>query len=146
MIGVVIVTHSELAKDFVAAAENIVGQLDSFRPICLRTDESVESMTERIKKAVDDVSHGDGVIILTDMFGGTPSNIALTFHEAGEVEVVMGINLPMVLKLATSREGKGVSEVVAFITEYGKKNIQFASDILAKKITEVPQRSGVKKE
>lgn len=146
MIGVVIVTHSELAKDFVVAAEAIVGKLDSFFPVCLRADESVESMTERIKAAIDEVSHGHGTIILTDMFGGTPSNIALTFHEAGKVEVVMGVNLPMFLKLASLREGKDVSEVASFITDYGKKNIQFASDILAKKTSETSPRSGASKE
>ena len=131
MIGVVIVTHSQLASDFVTATETIVGEVENFLGVSLKPNESVESMTSRITDAVKEVDQGNGVIILTDMFGGTPSNLSLTLHEEGKVEVVMGVNLPMLIKLASlHKEDKPVGEVASFITEYGKRNIQFASEIL----------------
>jgi PTS system mannose-specific IIA component len=135
VIGVVIVTHSGLAKDFLQATETIVGELTNFRAVSLRSDEAVESMTDRIRTAIEDVHKEQGVVVLTDMFGGTPSNLSLTFHEEGKVEVVMGVNLPMLIKLGSMKpeDARGISEVAAFITDYGKRNIQFASEILRKR-------------
>lgn len=138
MTGVVIVTHGELANELVRVTELIVGPQPGMRAVGLRPDEDLDAMKGRIADAMKDVESGDGVVVLTDMFGGTPSNISLPFHDEGKVEVVMGVNLPMLLKLASARnapEGEqapSTGDLATLVCEYGKKNIQAATDILKK--------------
>lgn len=130
MIGVLIVTHSALADEFLMATQQIVGTVENIEPISIDPSEPIEVVEERIKKGIKKVDMGKGVLILTDMFGGTPSNISLSFQKKGEVEVVTGVNLPMLLKLSTMREEKNLAELAAFIKTYGQKNIHLASEIM----------------
>ncbi len=141
MIGAVVVTHGDLANELLRVAELIVGPQERLRAVPLAPGEDMDSMRKRIESAVKDVDGGDGVLILADMFGGTPSNLSMPFHRDGKVEVLTGVNLPMVLKLASARvlepeEGQpaqGLVEIADTIAEYAKKNIRTASEILRKK-------------
>ncbi len=130
MIGLVVVAHFNLAREMVAATELIVGEQEQFIAVGIFPNERVEETKEKIVSALKDSDTGDGVIILTDMFGGTPSNISLSFLEEGRVEVVAGVNLPMLIKLVTYREGRTLDDLAAFITQYGQKNIYLATDVL----------------
>jgi len=130
MIGVVIVTHSALADEFLMATQQIVGAVEGIEPISIDPSDPIEEVEARIKKGIKKVDMGRGVLILTDMFGGTPSNISLAFQEKGKVEIVTGINLPMLIKLSTMREDKTLDELASFIKSYGQKNIHLASEIL----------------
>ncbi len=130
MIGVVIVTHSALADEFLMATQQIVGAVEGIEPISIDPSDPIEEVEARIKKGIKKVDMGRGVLILTDMFGGTPSNISLSFQEKGKVEIVTGINLPMLIKLSTMREDKTLDELASFIKSYGQKNIHLASEIL----------------
>lgn len=130
MTGLVVVAHFNLAREMVAATELIVGKQEQFVAVDIVPDEPVEKIKEKIVLSLKECNSGDGVIILTDMFGGTPSNISLSFLEDGNVEVVAGVNLPMLIKLVTYREGKSLDELASFITQYGQKNIYLATDVL----------------
>jgi mannose PTS system EIIA component len=130
MIGVVIVTHSALADEFLMATQQIVGAVEGIEPISIDPSDPLEEVEARIKKGIKKVDMGRGVLILTDMFGGTPSNISLSFQQKGKVEIVTGINLPMLIKLSTLREEKTLDELASFIKSYGQKNIHLASEIL----------------
>jgi len=130
MIGVVIVTHSALADEFLMATQQIVGAVEGIEPISIDPSDPLEEVEARIKKGIKKVDMGRGVLILTDMFGGTPSNISLSFQEKGKVEIVTGINLPMLIKLSTMREDKTLDELASFIKSYGQKNIHLASEIM----------------
>jgi PTS system mannose-specific IIA component len=130
MIGVVIVTHSALADEFLMATQQIVGAVEGIEPISIDPSDPIEEVEARIKKGIKKVDMGRGVLILTDMFGGTPSNISLSFQQKGKVEIVTGINLPMLIKLSTLREEKTLDELASFIKAYGQKNIHLASEIL----------------
>jgi len=130
MVGIVIVAHFNLAKEMARAVELIVGKQQMFTHVDIFPNEDMEAIKKKITTAIKSVDGGDGVIILTDMFGGTPSNISLSFLEAGKVEVVTGVNLPMLIKLATYREEKSIDELARFITGYGQKNIYLATDLL----------------
>ncbi|OPY72841.1 MAG: PTS system mannose-specific EIIAB component [Syntrophorhabdus sp. PtaU1.Bin058] len=130
MIGLVVAAHFNLAREMVAATELIVGKQKQFAYVDIFPDEDVEVIKGRIVSAIKDANTGDGAIILTDMFGGTPSNISLSFLEEGKIEVVAGVNLPMLIKLTTYREGKSLDELAGFITQYGQKNIYLATDVL----------------
>jgi len=130
MIGLVVAAHFNLAREMVAATELIVGKQKQFAYVDIFPDEDVEVIKGKIVSAIKETSAGDGIIILTDMFGGTPSNISLSFLEEGKVEVVAGVNLPMLIKLAIYREGKSINELAEFITQYGQKNIYLATDVL----------------
>jgi len=130
MIGLVVAAHFNLAREMAAATELIVGKQKQFAYVDIFPDEDVEVIKGRIVSAIKDTGTGDGVIILTDMFGGTPSNISLSFLEEGKIEVVAGVNLPMLIKLTTYREGKSIDELAGFITQYGQKNIYLATDVL----------------
>jgi len=130
MIGLVVVAHFNLAREMVAATELIVGEQEQFVAVGIFPNEQVEDTKEKIVSALRSVDTGDGVIILTDMFGGTPSNISLSFLEESRVEVVAGVNLPMLIKLVTYREGRALDELASFITQYGQKNINLATDVL----------------
>ena len=138
MIGVVVVAHFKLASEMVAATELIVGRQEQFTYVDIFPDEDVEQIKGRVVSALKSVNSGKGVIMLTDMFGGTPSNISLSFLEEGKVEVVTGVNLPMLIKLVTYRREKVLSELAEFIASYGKKNIYLATDVLRSKKAELP--------
>jgi len=130
MIGIVVVAHFNLAREMVAATELIVGKQDQFEYVDIFPDEEVDKIKRKLMDALKSVEAGDGAIIHTDMFGGTPSNISLSFLEEGKVEVVTGTNLPMLIKLVTYRQGRSLSELAGFIASYGKKNIYLATDVL----------------
>jgi len=130
MIGIVIVAHSALADEFVMATQQIVGSVERVEPISIDPSDPLDDVQIRIKKAIKKVDAGAGVLILTDMFGGTPSNISLAFLEKGKVEVVTGVNLPMLIKLANLREEKSLEELASYIQAYGQRNIHVASEIL----------------
>ena len=130
MIGLVVVAHFNLSREMVAATELIVGKQEQFVAVDIFPDDQVEKIKEKIVSALKSADTGDGVIILTDMFGGTPSNISLSFLEEDKVEVVAGVNLPMLIKLVTYREGRTLDELANFITQYGQKNIYRATDVL----------------
>ena len=129
-IGGVIVSHVRLANELLSAAEQVVGQLDHIKSVSIGWHDNVEAARDEIERAIDDVSEGNGVLLLTDMFGGTPSNMSLSFHDEHQVEVVTGMNLPMLIKLATLREGKPLDELAAFIKAYGQRNISVASELV----------------
>jgi PTS system mannose-specific IIA component len=133
MIGVVVVAHFKLAREMVAATELIVGRQEQFTYVDIFPDEDVEQIKGRVVSALKSMNSGEGVIILTDMFGGTPSNISLSFLEEGRVEVVTGVNLPMLIKLVTYRRDKMLPDLAEFIASYGKKNIYLATDLLRSK-------------
>lgn len=131
MIGVLIVTHYRLADEFLQALRLIVGELPHFRAIGLDPSSKPEEMRLRIEKARRDVDDGEGVLMLVDMFGGTPSNLCLSFLEDESVEVVTGVNLPMLVKLARVEAAMPIGEVAELVRDYGRKNISRASDVLA---------------
>ncbi|MGA3173836.1 MAG: PTS sugar transporter subunit IIA [Syntrophorhabdales bacterium] len=130
MIGIVVVAHFNLAREMAAATELIVGKQEQFQYVDIFPDEDVEKIKKKLTEALKNVDTGQGTVILTDMFGGTPSNISLSFLQEGKVEVVTGTNLPMLIKLVTFRQGKSLSELASFIAGYGKKNIYLATDVL----------------
>ena len=136
MIGIVIVTHSALADEFLMATQQIVGTVEGIEPISIDPSDPIEEVEKRIKKGIKKVNAGKGVLILTDMFGGTPSNISLSFQEKGKVEIVTGVNLPMLIKLSTLREEQTLDELASFIKSYGQKNIHLASEILERNAAE----------
>jgi mannose PTS system EIIA component len=130
MTGLVVVAHFNLGREMVAATELIMGKQEQFVAIDIFPDDQVEKIKEKIVAAIKGSNTGDGVIILTDMFGGTPSNISLSFLEEDKVEVVAGVNLPMLIKLVAYREGRALDELADFITQYGQRNIYRATDVL----------------
>jgi len=131
MVGIVLVTHGKLGEEMLRTAEGIVGPLENARAVSIGTQESMEQIRSKMAKAIGEVDTGDGVLVLTDMFGGTPANLALTFLDERRVEVVTGANLPMLLKLGTLRqEAATLGEVARLIAGYGQKNIVFASELL----------------
>ena len=130
MIGMVVVTHGRLAVEFIAATEHVVGPQQHIKPICIAPEDDMEQRRADIEKAVQDVDQGAGVVILTDMFGGTPSNLAISIMEQGKVEVVAGINLPMLIKLASIRATEPLESAVLKAQEAGRKYINVASKLL----------------
>ena len=135
MVGVVVVTHCHLAEEMIAAAELVVGeQLKHFQAVSVDPKEGSEEIRGKIMAAIRKVDEGQGVLILTDMYGGTPSNISLSFLEERRVEVITGVNLPMLLKMATSPNEMPLEELAIFITDYGQRNITLASEVLKKRI------------
>lgn len=135
MIGVLITTHGNLGNELIHAAEMIKGPLQNVMHICVEQNKSVEEVKKEITSAIKKLDKGKGVLILTDLFGGTPSNISLSFMKEGRIEVVTGVNLPMLLKLSDRPHGAKLTEFATFIKEYGKKNISLASEILSRKAT-----------
>jgi len=132
VIGVVVVSHYKLADEFLQALRLIVGDSEHVRAIGLDpTQESPEQMRSDIERAIREVDQGSGVLVVVDMFGGTPSNLALSFLEEGKIEVVTGLNLPMLVKVARQREPMPLHELAEVACEYGRRNISVASDILA---------------
>lgn len=131
MIGLVLVTHAGLAEELLVAAEMIVGKIEMAETVGIKADAKVDVIMSSITSAVKNVS-GDGVIIMTDMFGGTPSNMSLSFLEENRVEVLTGVNLPMVIKFATERTKVGVSELAQKLKECGLESISVAGEYLKK--------------
>ena len=134
MIGVLITTHGNLGKELIKAAELIRGSLKGVIHISVDQVTGVEDLKKEISRAIKKLDQGRGVLILTDLFGGTPSNISLSFIKEGKVEVITGVNLPMLLKLPDIREEMSLKEFAQYIKEYGIKNISLASEILSKKV------------
>lgn len=130
MIGLVLVTHGRLAEEFVTAMEHVVGKQEQIATICIGPDDDMEERRTDIAKAIQAADAGRGVIVLTDLFGGTPSNLAISLMQAGKVEVIAGINLPMLIRLGGARKTMKVTEAVAAAREAGKKYITVASEVL----------------
>ena len=133
MIGLVLVTHGGLAVELIAAMEHVVGHQTHVKAICIGPDDDMDLRRREILEAAKSVNLGDGVILLTDMFGGTPSNLAISVMEPGRIDVVAGINLPMLIKLASVREEKTLDEAVTSAQDAGRKYITVASRVLAGK-------------
>ncbi|HTZ79908.1 MAG TPA: PTS sugar transporter subunit IIA [Stellaceae bacterium] len=131
MIGMVIVTHGRLAAEFIAALEHVVGPQRDVAAICIGAEDDMEQRRQDILRAVREVDSGDGVVLLTDMFGGTPSNLAISVMDRPKVEVIAGINLPMLIKLASLRQTEGLANAVRGAQEAGRKYINVASQLLA---------------
>ena len=131
MIGMVLVTHGRLAAEFVAALEHIVGPQQAIAAICIGPDDDMEQRRREILESVARVENGDGVVLLTDMFGGTPSNLAISVLDRAKVEVIAGVNLPMLIKLARIRGEQPLADAVAQAQEAGRKYINVASQLLA---------------
>jgi PTS system mannose-specific IIA component len=133
MIGVLITTHGNLGKELIKAAQLIKGPLNDISHVSVDQTKDAEEIKREIGNAIKKLDKGRGVLILTDLFGGTPSNISLSFMKEGKVEVLTGVNLPMLLKLSDIKEDMSLREFACFIKEYGQKNISLASEILSKK-------------
>jgi mannose PTS system EIIA component len=130
MIGLVLVTHGSLATEFVVAMEHVVGPQQQIATICIGPEDDMEVRRADIAAAVARVNDGAGVILLTDLFGGTPSNLAISLLKAGEIEVIAGINLPMLIRLESARKVMDVRAAVAAAREAGQKYISVASELL----------------
>ena len=130
MIGMVLVTHGRLADEMIAALVHVVGPQTGVESVCIGPDDDMEQRRQEILDKVASVDDGQGVVLLTDMFGGTPSNLSISVLDKANVEVIAGVNLPMLIKLATLREEKPVEELAVFIKEYGQRNISVASQLL----------------
>ena len=131
MIGLVLVTHGRLAQEFIAAMEHVVGPQQNVAAICIGPDDDMEKRRKEILDSVARADEGDGVVLLTDMFGGTPSNLAISVLDKGKVEVIAGVNLPMLIKLASVRGKDTLRKAVAQAQEAGRKYINVASQLLA---------------
>jgi PTS system mannose-specific IIA component len=130
MIGLVLVTHGRLATEFVRALEHVVGPQEQIEAICIGPDDDMEARRNDIAGAVEQVDDGSGVIILTDLFGGTPSNLAISLMKSESIEVIAGVNLPMLIRLEGARKTMDVRSAVAAAREAGRKYISVASEIL----------------
>ena len=131
MIGVVVITHGQLATELVHAAETIVGDLPNFTAVSIGWHEDVQDAREAIAGAIDRVRQPGGVVLVTDMFGGTPSNLGITFLEPDKVEIVTGVNLPMLIKAASLKDAASLTDVARTLREHGKNAIWVASDLLS---------------
>jgi PTS system mannose-specific IIA component len=131
MIGVVVVTHGQLATELVNAAETIVGDLPNFFAVSIGWHEDVHDARQEIAAAIDKVRQPGGVLLATDMFGGTPSNLGITFLEPDKVEIVTGVNLPMLIKAASMKDEASLIEVARTLREHGRNAIWVASDLLS---------------
>jgi PTS system mannose-specific IIA component len=131
MIGMVLVTHGRLAAEFIAALEHVVGPQSNIAAVCIGPEDDMERRRQDILRAIGEVDAGSGVVLLTDMFGGTPSNLAISVMDKAKVEVIAGINLPMLIKLASLRESESLAAAVRGAQEAGRKYINVASQLLA---------------
>jgi PTS system mannose-specific IIA component len=132
MIGALVVSHGHLAQELVAAAEMIVGEISHIRAVSLGWHDDVNDARKEIERQIGEVDSGSGVLILTDMFGGTFSNIAFSFHDPNKIEVVTGANLPMIVRVATQKEGDTLNIVAQMVLEQGRSSISMASNFLGK--------------
>ena len=131
MIGLVLVTHGRLGEEMVAALEHVVGKQPNVAALSIGPDDDIEKRREQILECVAKADEGDGVILLTDMFGGTPSNLAISIMEKAKVEVIAGVNLPMLIKLASVRGKESLNTAAVSAQEAGRKYINVASRLLA---------------
>jgi len=131
MIGMVLVTHGRLAAEFVAALEHVVGPQRNIAAVCIGAEDDMERRRQDILAAIAEVDASKGVVLLTDMFGGTPSNLAISIMDKARIEVIAGVNLPMLIKLASLRETETLAAAVAGAQEAGRKYINVASQLLA---------------
>ncbi|OKL44382.1 PTS sugar transporter subunit IIA [Pseudovibrio exalbescens] len=131
MIGLVLVTHGRLAEEFKAALEHVVGPQSGVSTICIGPDDDMEQRRQDILQSVEQVNDGSGVVLLTDMFGGTPSNLAISVMNGTSIEVVAGVNLPMLIKLASVRNDLSLAEAVEEARNAGQKYISVASQVLS---------------
>ena len=133
MIGLVLVTHGKLAAEFLAALEHVVGKQKRVGAICIGPDDDMEQRRRDIIDCVEAVDEGDGVVLLTDMFGGTPSNLAISVMDSGRTEVIAGMNLPMLIKLSSIRKGDNMAAALDEAQAAGRKYINVASQLLSSK-------------
>ncbi len=131
MIGALVVSHGQLAQELLAAAEMIVGEISHIQAVSIGWHDDVNEARSEIERRIAEIAGGTGVLILTDMFGGTPSNIAFSFHEPGKVDVVTGANLPMIIKIASQKEGDTLESLARSVCDQGKSSIAMASDFLS---------------
>ncbi|MSO88695.1 MAG: PTS sugar transporter subunit IIA [Rhodospirillaceae bacterium] len=131
MIGIVLVTHGRLAAEFIAALEHVVGPQKNILAVCIGPEDDMEQRRLEILEAVAKVDGGAGAVVLTDMFGGTPSNLAISIMDKAQIEVIAGVNLPMLIKLASVRGTEKLGAAVAAAQEAGRKYINVASRLLA---------------
>ncbi len=131
MIGIVLVTHGRLAIEFLSALEHVVGPQDRIATVCIGPDDDMERRRQEILDAVKKTDSGKGVVLLTDMFGGTPSNLAISIMNQSEIEVIAGVNLPMLIKLASVRNEQSLAQAVATAQAAGRQYINVASALLA---------------
>jgi PTS system mannose-specific IIA component len=130
MIGMILVTHGNLAEEFVHAMQHVVGRQDAVATVCIGPNDDMERRRREIAAAIKQVDSGSGAIILTDLFGGTPSNLAISLMKAGKVEVIAGINLPMLIRLAKARECMSVTDAAIAARDAGRNYITMASEYL----------------
>ena len=130
MIGLVFVTHGNLALEFLAAMEHVVGKQDNVSCVCIGPEDDMEARRQEILTKAKAVDSGKGVLLLTDMFGGTPSNLAMSVIEHGNFDVIAGVNLPMLIKLASARKDMSIADCAKAAQESGKKHINVASALL----------------
>ena len=133
MVGVVLVTHPNLGEEFIRSAELICGKLPGLTAVSINTQKGVEELRKEIAEAIRSVDSGNGVLILTDMFGGTPSNMSLAFLSEGRVEVLTGLNLPMLIQISNCRQGRTLKDLAKMVKDAGQRNINLASEVLQKK-------------
>lgn len=132
MIGIVVVSHGKLSKELVAATEHVVGEQMRFRSISIEAEDDIEARREEIRDTAKECDVGKGTIILTDMFGGTPSNLAMSVMSSGNIEVISGVNLPMLIKLAEVRSELSLADAARTAADAGRRYINIASELLAK--------------
>lgn len=130
MIGLILVTHGTLADEFVIAMEHVVGPQKQIATVCIGPRDDMEQRRKDIATAIKTVDDGEGVIILSDLFGGTPSNLSISLLDAGKVEVIAGVNLPMLIRLESARKNMSVTDAVAAARDAGRKYISVASELL----------------
>ncbi len=130
MIGLILVTHGKLAEEFIHAMEHVVGRQDAVASVCIGPEDDMERRRREIADSIRKVDSGDGVLVLTDLFGGTPSNLAISLMKPGKVEVIAGINLPMLIRLAGARKCMDVRTATAAARDAGRNYITIASELL----------------
>ncbi|MBL8149690.1 MAG: PTS sugar transporter subunit IIA [Blastocatellia bacterium] len=133
LVGGVVVTHGRLAIELLAAAETIVGEIHHITAVSIGWHDDADLACKEIEKAIARVNNGAGVLLLTDMFGGTPTNLSMTFSQPEKVEIITGVNLPMIIRLANQRQNEPLTEVASKVRDQGQKNIYLASEVLSPK-------------
>ncbi len=141
MIGMILVTHGRLAEHFIDAMEHVVGQQEGVATICIGPNDDMEQRRKDIADAIAEVDTGQGAIILTDLFGGTPSNLAISLLDTGHIEVIAGINLPMLIRLAGARKSMNVVDAVQAAQTAGRNYITVASEFLGQELSSARQAS-----
>jgi mannose PTS system EIIA component len=134
MVGVVIVTHGNLSRDLLEVTELIVGACPNISAVTIRPEEGIAEIAKKVEASVRTADRGNGILILTDLFGGTPSNVSLSFLLDDKVEVLSGVNLPMLIKIATHLDAAPLKDLAKLARDAGKKNISLASEIMRKKV------------